>query len=182
MLILICLAQPLFRKKLNRHKKGYWSTRENRAEFLTDFAKKMGFDPLVAENWRDKRWHLGAAGVLTSLNLANYPYRIYFNIGSSPLAPVWLPWFPSEKNLSKHDGWYNHKRYRNIPFLSLASYAHKSGLNSDTKSIRQFKAGHWEDLENRRQFLSCLCRTDELRSHDQGQLATTRIETCALCK
>ena len=112
----------------------------------------MGFDPLVAENWRDKRWHLGAAGVgpLSVLLYSMAPMNIA--TGWLPPAAVWHPWVSSQKYFSKHHGWDNHKRYRTT-FYSLI--AHNTTLHSvrDTRSIKISKAGHWEDLENRRQFL-----------------------------
>jgi len=42
---------------------GYWDNIENRRQFLRSFAAKMEFDPWIAENWRDKKPQLRAAGV-----------------------------------------------------------------------------------------------------------------------
>ena len=41
----------------------YWANIEHRRAFLLEFAKKMGFDPMVAANWRNQRYQLYAAGV-----------------------------------------------------------------------------------------------------------------------
>jgi len=36
--------------------RGYWKKRENRRNRLCEFAAKMGFDPLVVENWENLKW------------------------------------------------------------------------------------------------------------------------------
>ena len=43
-----------------RVKSGYWDNIENRRSFLLNFAKEMGFDPLVLANWRRKSAKLQA--------------------------------------------------------------------------------------------------------------------------
>ena len=69
--------------------------------------------------------------------------------GLAPLIPFWeIPfqawWLVQPQKVPKS-------------FLSITSYklAHNSTFHSvrDTRSIKISKAGHWEDLENRRQFL-----------------------------
>ena len=30
---------------------GYWENRENRRQFLLDFAAKLNFDPMIESNW-----------------------------------------------------------------------------------------------------------------------------------
>lgn len=32
--------------------KGYWNNREHRMQFVLDFAKEMGFDPKIEQNWK----------------------------------------------------------------------------------------------------------------------------------
>ena len=43
--------------------KGHWNNLENRKQFLLEFARKMGFDPMVADNWRSQRYNINAYGV-----------------------------------------------------------------------------------------------------------------------
>mgnify|MGYP001113897805 CR=1 FL=1 len=42
---------------------GYWDDLQNRRQFLIGFAKKMGFDPNKADNWRNKQPQLRSNGV-----------------------------------------------------------------------------------------------------------------------
>ena len=57
------------------HKMGYWGSPDNRKEFLLDFANKMGFDPMVSDNWRNQRYNLLAHGVHTTDNI-NFPFLL----------------------------------------------------------------------------------------------------------
>ena len=59
-------AAPL-RTPLDNRPGSYWDDIENRRAFLLDFAKKMEFDPTVADNWRYQRYNLAAKGVSKSL-------------------------------------------------------------------------------------------------------------------
>jgi len=60
-LLFAFLANPIRRRKIS--KKGHWANVDNRKEFLLDFAKKMEFDPMIANNWRTMRMNLKALGV-----------------------------------------------------------------------------------------------------------------------
>ena len=42
---------PMKRPLVKSKPKGYWLKRENRRDYLIDFAKQMGFDPSKPENW-----------------------------------------------------------------------------------------------------------------------------------
>jgi len=41
-----------FLENVRTQRLGHWADRENRRQFLLDFAKKMGFDPFIEENWQ----------------------------------------------------------------------------------------------------------------------------------
>jgi len=45
-----CLALSIRKRNDREHR--YWDVKENRRQFLLDFAKKNGFDPLIKENWK----------------------------------------------------------------------------------------------------------------------------------
>ena len=57
------VAKPI-RKTKKVLKAGHWADIENRKQFLVDFAREKGFDPMVAENWRNQRYGLLANGVI----------------------------------------------------------------------------------------------------------------------
>jgi len=59
------LARPI---RSMRNTKERWNSSRNRKAFLLAFAKQMGFDPMVAANWRNQRYTLkGTAAVCTYL-------------------------------------------------------------------------------------------------------------------
>lgn len=57
-----------------RVKSGYWDDIENRRSFLLNFAKEMGFDPLVLANWRRKSAKLQA----NEVQLAKFQKKYFF--------------------------------------------------------------------------------------------------------
>ena len=59
-------VNPIRSRPGTTHKPGYWSDKENRKKFLLEFAEKMGFDPMIAENWQGQFYHILAAGVTSS--------------------------------------------------------------------------------------------------------------------
>ena len=66
------IVRPL-RRKGTRQTKGYWGFAANRRQFLVDYAQKMGFDPMHAENWQFR------ASSIRQLGVPNFPYfRILF--------------------------------------------------------------------------------------------------------
>jgi len=56
------VAKPI-RATRTAHKPGYWRNLEHRKKFLLEFANKMGFDPMIADNWQHQRYNLPAHGV-----------------------------------------------------------------------------------------------------------------------
>jgi len=59
-------VHPIRSRPGTTHKPGYWSDKENRKKFLLEFAEKMGFDPMIAENWQGQFYNILAAGVTSS--------------------------------------------------------------------------------------------------------------------
>ena len=55
-------AKPISKKR-HVQKPGHWRKLENRQQFLIDLSTKLGFDPMVAENWRNQRHNILANGV-----------------------------------------------------------------------------------------------------------------------
>jgi hypothetical protein len=51
------LALPLMRPKKSIRPKGYWLHKENRREYLINYAKEAGFDPMVPANWQKVSTH-----------------------------------------------------------------------------------------------------------------------------
>jgi hypothetical protein len=43
---------PKIKLQKKTHKKGFWTKRENRRQFLIDLAKSKGLDPFAASTWR----------------------------------------------------------------------------------------------------------------------------------
>ena len=54
----ILQATPLKKKKKRKKMKGHWADLQNRKRFLLAFADKIGFDPVVANNWKRQRQNL----------------------------------------------------------------------------------------------------------------------------
>jgi len=68
----LSIATPI-RRAEHKHKHGFWAKKENRKQFLLEFAEKMGFDPKVAENWRNQRAHINANNVRFSFPPPPFP-------------------------------------------------------------------------------------------------------------
>lgn len=62
-----------------RKKAGYWEDREVRREFLFAFAEKMGFDPLVKDNWKGMKYKLHANKVQNPFPICNRRVDYYFH-------------------------------------------------------------------------------------------------------
>jgi len=57
-------------------KQGHWKKRENRRKRLCEFAAKMGFDPLVADNWEKIHWKTLETAVLGMKTHFNGSYKL----------------------------------------------------------------------------------------------------------
>ena len=67
-------AKPLITKK--RHvlpSTGQWGSIAKRKEFLLEFAQKIGFDPLVIDNWRNKKSEVIDYGVYSTTTQHSLP-------------------------------------------------------------------------------------------------------------
>jgi len=55
-LIFFCVAKPIRSntRKQKHQKTGYWGLLENRRTFLLEFAKKMGYDPMIKAQWKGR--------------------------------------------------------------------------------------------------------------------------------
>jgi len=67
--ILVLPIQHLLVEKVKMKKAGYWSNIKHRRQFLFAFAGKMGFDPMIKDNWKSKTFSIRANKVRNPLLL-----------------------------------------------------------------------------------------------------------------
>ena len=70
-------------------RESYWEDRQNRKRFLTALSSKLGFDPLVIENWHEKTTQLRAYGVsVRTFSLLLFPFLI-ISSGRTVVSQIW---------------------------------------------------------------------------------------------
>jgi len=72
--------------------RGYWRNKENRRKRLYEFATKMGFDPLVADNWErqpSKNLPVAVGGMASAFNW-NCRRAIAETLTELEFSPRWL--------------------------------------------------------------------------------------------
>ena len=61
--MLSSLALPIRLRRSENENDKNWQFVKRRRQFLFDFAKRMGFDPMVAANWRHQTQNIQDNGV-----------------------------------------------------------------------------------------------------------------------
>ena len=142
-----------------RNSKERWNSSRNRKVFLLAFAKQMGFDPMVAANWRNQRYTLkGTAAVPICIILRNPLFYSSFSCKGASL----LARYGGSLEVMIKDAFPElHFKDESTRLRTVICFPH--GFFSDHfryQEVTPFSTarepGYWDDRNNRRQYLFSL--------------------------